>query len=220
MRTLILWLFMTSLSGMAQVGVNTTSPTSMLDVNGDTRVRTLTSTTDETTARTRVVVSDATGVLQNTTSKAVVTSHLKSYVKGGFSSATDQPLTVTAGSVKIPFNYEDFDENSEYTPSTATFTARAAGIYSIDVQIKSTAALAVASNFGVAIVKNGVVVARSGFANLSIVGAAVTPPIRQVHTLQKLTVNDNITFIIYTDLFSAGLLGNREDSFFTIAQEQ
>lgn len=219
MRRTVLLLALITASATAQVGINTNSPTATLDVDGNARIRTISSTSDETTAKTRILATDASGNLEFVNSKLVIQSTLKSYVKGAFSSTADQPLTFTAGSVKIPFNYEDFDENAEYNTSSATFTARSTGIYSIYVQVKATATLGVASNFGVAIVQNGTIVARSGFGNISVLGVAVAP-IRQVQTLQKLNENDTITFLLYSDLVNAGLIGNRADSFFTIAQEQ
>ncbi|NMH27738.1 hypothetical protein [Flavobacterium silvaticum] len=206
----------------SQVGVNTTSPTTMLDVNGDMRIRTVPLTTSETIAKDSVLAIDKKGYVYRISSKTIVQNYLKTFVKGGFTATADQSLTLTSGTVQIPFNYEEFDENNEYVPSNATFTAKNAGIYAIGVQIKANNSVTVASNFGVAILKNNVVIARNGFANVGItiltVTVNVTPPIRSVQTLVKLNTGDTIKFNVYSDLVNAGLLSAKEDSFFTIQQ--
>lgn len=220
MKTLLLLLLGLSFPGLAQVGVNTISPTSTLDVNGNTRIRTTPAVTRLPVAKDSILAVDGKGNVVRTTSKLVVTSHLKSFVKGGFSSATPSPLNVNGTSIKLPFNQKDFDTNGEYSTSTATFTATAAGIYSVSVQIKAVSTLGIATNFGVAILKNTTIIARSGYGNINVGIVTVSPPIRQVNTLIALDVNDTITFQVYSDLITAGLIGNREDSFFWIAQEQ
>lgn len=220
MKALLLLLFLAGSSLCAQIGINTVSPTATLDVNGTMRLRTTSQISRETAAKDSIMVSDSQGNIQRISSKKVVQSHLKSFVKGGFASSGSQNLNLVSGIVTVPFNAEDFDTNGEYSLSTNTFTATQAGIYSISVQIKAVAGLSVATNFGIAIVKNGVVVARSGFGNVSVLGITVSPPIRSVNTLQKLAVDDTISFQLYSDLVSAGILGTKEDSFFWIAQEQ
>lgn len=203
----------------AQVGVGTTTPTAALDINGDTRIRTIPTTSATAIAKDSVLSADKNGNVKRITSKMIIESHLKSFVKGGFTG--EQSLTLAAGSVKIPFNYEEFDENDEFNTATSTFTAKAAGIYHVAIQVKTSAGISVASNLGVAILKNGVVVAREGFANIGItviVTINVTPPVRDVETLLKLNAGDTVSFSIYSDLINIGLQNAKEDSFFTIHQ--
>lgn len=211
---------LTSLSALAQIGVNTTAPTATLDVNGTTRIRTTAVNVKLPAAKDSVLVVDNNGNVRRTTSKAVVTSHLKSFVKGGFSNTGNVTIPLASNVAPAPFGFEEFDENNEYNPTTFTFTATNAGVYSVSSQIKASAALSVTTNFGIAILKNGVVVARSGFANLSLLNIDVSPPIRSVDTLVKLVPTDTITFQIYGDLINAGITGARADSFFWIAQQQ
>ena len=215
------FLALASAIGSAQVGINTTEPTSMLDVNGGARIRVINSASDQNAAKERIMTTDTFGNVQSITSRQIIQSHLKSFVKGSFSSSGNQTLSFNAsGYATLPFNFEEFDENNEYNTSTYTFISTTTGIYSVSIQIKAIAALSLASNFGVAIVKNGTVVARSGFGNIGLLGVTVTPPIRSLNTLVKLESGDTLTFQLYSDLISAGIIGAREDSFFSIAQEQ
>lgn len=221
MKRILIACILFTVTGLAQVGIGTTSPTATLDVNGALRVRTTDSNIRETSAKDSILVSDRYGNVQRISSKMVIESRLKTFVKGGFSAAADQSLTLSSGTVKIPFNYEDLDENNEFDTSTNTFTAKTDGIYTINVQIKSNAS-SVATNFGVSILKNESVIARCGFANVGVtiafVTIAVTPPVRTVQTLVKLSVGDTISFNVYSDLINVGLISNKTDSFFTIQQ--
>jgi hypothetical protein len=221
MKYFLIGIMLFSITATAQVGIGTTSPTATLDVNGALRVRTTDSNIRETSAKDSILVSDRYGNIQRISAKMVIESRLKTFIKGGFSSALDQSLALSSGTVKIPFNYEDLDENNEFNTTTNTFTATTDGIYSINVQIKSNAS-SIATNFGVSILKNETVIARCGFANigfnLGLTSIYVTPPVRTTQTLVKLSVGDTITFNIYTDLINVGLLSNKSDSFFTIQQ--
>lgn len=221
MKRIVIACLLFSVTALAQVGIGTTSPTATLDVNGAIRVRTTDPNNRETSAKDSILVSDRYGNIQRISAKMVLESRLKTFIKGGFSASADQSLTVSSGTVKVPFNYEDMDENDEFNTSTNTFTAKNDGIYSINVQIKSNAS-SVASNFGVSILKNEGVIARCGFSNIGVtiafVTINVTPPVRAVQTLVKLSAGDTISFNIYTDLINVGLLSNKTDSFFTIQQ--
>lgn len=209
------------LTGFAQVGIGTVTPTATLDVNGNLRIRSTSTNIRETAVKDSILVVDKTGNIQRISSKMVIESRLKTFIKGGFSSASDQSLTISSGTVKVPFNYVDFDENSEFDASAYRFKAKTEGIYAIDVQIKANST-SVATNFGVSIQKNESIIARCGFSNigvnLGLIVINVTPPIRAVHTLVKLNVDDTITFNINTDLINVGLLSSKTDSFFTIQQ--
>lgn len=62
MKNFILLAILSSLFSNAQVGINTTTPTRMLDHNGDLRVRTLTDKTSDTSYN-NVIVADGNGNL-------------------------------------------------------------------------------------------------------------------------------------------------------------
>lgn len=221
MKNYLIGAFLFSITSYAQVGIGTTNPTATLDINGALRVRTTDANIRETSAKDSILVSDRYGNVQRISSKMVIESRLKTFIKGGFSSSSDQSLAITSGTVKVPFNYEDFDENNEFDTSTNTFTAKTEGIYAINVQIKANST-SVATNFGVSILKNETVIARCGFSNIGVtiafVNVNVTPPVRAVQTLVKLSVGDTVNFNLYTDLINVGLLSNKPDSFFTIQQ--
>lgn len=151
--------FLFYFTGVAQVGIRTTNPTATLDVNGNLRVRSTTTNTRESVAKDSILVSDSAGNIQRISSKMVLESRLKTFVKGGFSGTSDQALTISSGTVKIPFNTKDFDENSEFDTSNHTFKAKTEGIYAIDVQIKANST-SVATNFGVSIQKNETIIAQ------------------------------------------------------------
>lgn len=212
----------------AQVGIGTTSPTAMLDVNGTLRVRQTDLTTSETSAKDSVLVVNKIGDVYRVSSKTIANSYLKTFVKGSFVTSTDKNLTLSSGTQKVPFDYEEFDTNNEFDTSTNTFTAKQSGIYEIVVQIKANNTLSVASNFGVAIVKattsppTATVVARSAFANIGITVLTatinVTPPVRTTQTLIQLSAGEMIRFNLYSDLVNIGVLGSREDCFFYIHQ--
>ena len=108
----------------------------------------------------------------------------------------------------------------EYDTSTYTYTATDAGIFEIYVQIEADATIGIATNFGVKIMHNGVVAQRNSFANVGVLGANVTPPLRSVQTLLQLNIGDTINFEVEGDiaLGSVNLIGNDLDSFFTIHQ--
>lgn len=214
-------LMLAGVPALAQVGVNTTTPTATLDVNGNMRVRTIGATTRLSAPKDSLLVVDQDGNIVRVASRTAIMSHLRSFVRGGFSATGNQTINLgSANATVAPFGYEEFDENGEYNPSTYTFTATNGGIYSASAQIKSSAALSLTSNFGIAILKNGEVVARSGFGNIGLLGINVTPPIRSINTLVKPSAGDTLSFQIYADLINAGVVGSREDSYFSIAQEQ
>ncbi|WP_130736481.1 hypothetical protein [Flavobacterium sp. J27] len=202
----------------AQVGIETTNPTSTLDINGDLRIRSTTLTTNLTAAKDSIIVVDNIGNSKRVSSKTVVNSYLKTVIKGQFSSTSLVSLNLLSNRVKIPFDFIQFDANTEFNTATNTFTAKQDGIYAVKVQIKSNSTVGVATNFGVAISKNGTVVNRNSFANISVLSTNVTPPVRQVESLIEMTTGDTIIFEIVSDLLSVSILGTSEDCFFTIQQ--
>lgn len=221
MKKLVLLYFIFYLTPFfAQVGIDTTLPTASLDVNGNLRVRTLTSTPNNSAAKDSILVSDNLGNIKRVSSKTVIESHLKTFIKGSFSGSTDISLTLASGTKKIPFNLEEFDENDEFNTTTNTFTATQSGIYAINVAIKTTSSISIALDFGVAILKNGTVINRNSFANIGVLGINVTPPVRSVQTLVSLNSGDTINFNIICNIVSLSLdlLSNKEDCYFTIHQ--
>lgn len=218
MKPITLWLLVCPFFLSAQVGIGTISPTASLDVNGTLRIRQTDLNTNESSAKDSVLVVNNNGDVARTTAMQIVNSYLKSFVKGSFSSTADKSLSLSSGTKKIPFDYEEFDTNDEFDISSNTFTAKQSGIYTISVQIKATSTLSIASNFGVGIVKNATLIARNTFANIGVITVNVTPPFRSTQTLVQLSSGETIKFHLYSDLINIGLLGTREDCFFTIHQ--
>lgn len=202
----------------SQVGIETTSPTASLDINGNLRVRSSTATSNETAAKDSILVTNNLGNVMRISSQKVIQSYFKTCIKGSFTSSSDVSLTLSSGAKKIPFDYIEFDANNEFNTSNSTFTATQGGIYSIDIHIKSTSAVGVALDFGVAIVKNGTVITRDSFANIGILSINATPPVRSSRTLLSLAPGDTITFSVLSSLGSLNILGNKEDCYFTIHQ--
>lgn len=211
-------LFFFTLPIVAQVGIKTTLPTADLDVNGTLRIRATTTNPNESAAKDSILVADNLGNVNRISSKKIIESHLKTFVKGAFLSSGDVSLTLSSNTKKIPFDYEEIDTNTEFDTSTSTFTAKQDGIYQVSVQIKATAAIAIATDFGVTILKNGTVINRNSFANVGVVGVNITPPLRTVQTLVALETGNTISFNVVSNLASLGLVGTREDCFFTIHQ--
>lgn len=210
-------LFSTIMS--AQVGVGTIDPTAALDINGDLRIRSITEETLLDIAQDSILVLSRNGNVNRISSKKVIESTLKTTAKANFGTGGSTiSLSILSGEAVIPFNNAEFDTNNEYNTTTYTFTAKQDGIYDIYAQIKASSSISIATNFGLSIAKNGVIVAENSFANISVLSIKVTPPIRNVQTLLQLAENDTVTFKITTSLLSVDLLNNPKDSFFTIHQ--
>lgn len=228
MKNILLSILFFPLFSYSQIGIGTENPTRTLDVNGDLRIRTTTATVRESAAKDSIITVGATGNITRVSSKTVVESHLKSFVKGSFpiGGTGTISMSITAGGYTlIPFNTEEFDINEEFNPLTGIFTAKASGIYSVSVNVKTTPALLSLSNdFGLAIFKNSDLKVRNSYANVSIslIGIGLvnaSPPVRSLQTLVQLNAGDTVSFRAYSSgaILSTGLIvGSGEDSFFTI----
>ena len=218
MKNLLLTISMISyFATYSQVGIGTTNPTAALDVKGDAKIRTTTSSVNEAAARDSIIVVDG-SFIRRVSSKTVVNSYLKSLVKGKFASGSTINIAIVSGAGKIPFNAVDFDSNLEFNTTTNTFTAKQNGIYEINIFIKADNP-SVATNLGVAILKNGTVINRNSFANVNVTLVGnVTPPVRTIQTMVELIANDTITFNLLSSLLSVDLLTTSQDCFFTIQQ--
>lgn len=218
-------ILLSSVVAFSQVGIGTVTPTKMLDIDGNLRLRTSSLALNEVPAKESILTVGAVGDNSRIPSKTVIHSYYKTFIKGQFLASSDQLLSLTIGNgkAKVPFNAEEFDVNNEFDTNTNTFTAKKEGLYAVGVQIKSTSAVGITTNFGVSIVKNdNIILAQNGFANIGIrvlvVNVNASPPIRNTSTTVKLNVGDRITFESYSDLVSVGLLGSSNESFFYIYQ--
>lgn len=214
----LLFFILLSFPITAQVGIKTVAPTADLDVNGTMRIRSTSTNFNESAAKDSILVSDNVGNVKRISSKKVVESHFKTFVKGSFLISADVSLNLSSGTKKIPFDFEDFDTNDEFDTSTSIFTAKQDGIYQIVVQIKATSGIAIATDFGVAVLKNGTIINRNSFANVGVAFVNITPPLRTVQTLVKLSTGDTISFHATSNLLSLGVVGSREDCYFSIHQ--
>lgn len=225
----------------SQVGVNTTTPQATLDINGNVMIRNVdpvTNPTDRNLAAQDSILVRSNNEVMRVSSSDVLNATLKTAVKGGFTNATSATLVLSSTYTQIPFDSEEFDLNDEYDPATHTFTAKQDGIYTIKVRINASNSINASINYGVCRRKNGVVVARENFANITVdvvfpeltVGIItipetdllelpVTPPVRKVESLEQLNTGDTITFELFSDLgATVNLSEGIEDCQFTIVQ--
>lgn len=214
--------FLYTILSFGQVGINTEEPTSMLDINGDIRIRNV----SVNNTLTNVLVINSTGeVSQNRT---IGVSNVKSFIRGtGNTSMSLINLTILQGWYQIGFSSITFDENSEYNTTTYLYTAKQDGIYDIYVQAKSESVVS-AAEFGVGIFKKGInetaytLIAEETYLSVNInlvnlINIDVSPPIRSTRTLLKLKLGDAITFAVKVPFVSLKLIGG-SSSFFSIYQ--
>lgn len=203
-----------------QVGINTNQPTAMLDINGNLRIRSTPVSNSIDTVKDSVLVVNKVGEIHRITSRQLVNSYLKTFVKGKFSTVSGSllELTLLSNRIKIPFDTEDFDFNNEFNAATNVFTAKQDGIYAVNLQIKLDSGIGISTNVGVEIQKNSEVISRCTFANVGILGINATPPIRALNTIIELRKDETISFYIVSNLLNVNVLGNSADSFFSIHQ--
>lgn len=221
MKTSLLFFALTfSTCVFSQIGIGTMTPTATLDIDGDVRIRNVPVETIMDVAQDSLLVISRDGRIKTISATEITDRALPSIIKGNFTGSGLVNLSLATGTQDIPFDQEDFDMNDEYDTSTNTFTAKQDGIYSVSVQIEADGTLGVATNFGVLILKNGVVEVRNSYANTGVAGSNVTPPVRNTQTIVQLSTGDTIKFQIEGDvsLGSVDLLADDRDSFFTINQ--
>ena len=186
----------------AQVGINTTSPTAQLDVNGDIRVRTAIPETDESIVQSSLLVASTDGVVKTATSKMVFESNNKTLVKANLSSTSTLDISLLGGDSEIlSYNNEVIDLNDEFDVTSFEFSPKQTGFYEIYAMINMTPDLGVTASTNVGLqIKNGATVVAESSAAL--VGATLglvnvyVQPIRAIHTVIELTPSDVITFHI------------------------
>jgi hypothetical protein len=205
---------------VAQVGINTMSPTAVLDIDGDLRIRNIPVETIMEVAQDSVLVISRDGRVKTISATEITDKALPSMVKGSFVGSGLVNLSLSSGSQVIPFDQKDIDANNEWDTTANEFTAKQDGIYVVNVQIEADATLGIANSFGVQILKNSIIETRSTYANIGVVGSNVTPPVRTTHTLLQLSTGDTLHFQIEGDvaLGTVAILGSNQDSFFTIHQ--
>lgn len=204
----------------AQTGINTQNPSATLDVNGDLRIRETLPVVTLESYKDSILVVNGRGKVLRATSQQIMNSYLKTCVKGRFSagSGTLLSLSLLSNRALLPFDTEDFDFNDEFNTVSHIYKAKQDGIYSINVQIRFDSGIAVSTHLGIAILKNNAIVNRVAFANVGALGINVTPPVRSLQTLVALSKDDEIKFIVTSNLLGVSVLGDSEESFFTIHQ--
>ncbi len=218
MKSLILFLITTT-TVFSQVGINTTTPTETLDVNGSLRIRT-TETAIEPETISSGVLAVENEVVKTISSKDILESAIPGIAKGTFSSTGTINISLLSGNTIIPFDMEDIDSGNEFDTATSTFTAAQDGIYEVNVQIVVEATLSAATSLGVRILKNNTLLHENSFANVKVLSINVTPPTRQLNTIISLEQGDTIHFEIKADiaLGSVNLVGASSKNFFSIVQ--
>ncbi|WP_292008561.1 hypothetical protein [Chryseobacterium sp.] len=110
-----------SVNVYSQVGINTSTPTSVLDINGDLRVRDIPASTSTEDIS---LVADTSGVVKKKVSeyKGIMRGYLSNDFTGGAATSTIYQIT---GFTEIDNPNNDFDS------STSTFTAPETGLYRI-----------------------------------------------------------------------------------------
>lgn len=202
------------------VGIGTNNPTRTLDVNGTFRLQNTASVTRESAAKDSVLVVDRFGNVDRVTSKNIMDSHFKSFVRGNYGSSGNTAINVSTTSGIMRFPTKDFDITNDYEPSTGFFTAKIPGIYHVSVSLKiASSLLSLSGDIGVAIQKTtgGVTTtkAKSSFTNIALLGISVTPPARSTETIVELLAGDTISITL---IGATALTVQNDETFFSIEQ--
>ncbi|MEL0651004.1 hypothetical protein V6246_06180 [Algibacter sp. TI.3.09] len=226
--TLLLLLFYTL--SPAQVGIGTTSPEAMLDVNGTFKLRSTINESDINIIKENILVTSSSGMVNTIMSSDVIDAALPTMVKASFSSAGDISHILSLGACTLQFNQEEIDNNNEFDTSTNTYTAKQGGVYTIGAQVKlNTSLIAVNTDIGIGIYKNGTLIAEQRFISVIVsipLGSdiEVSSPIRSVTATTDLATGDSIEFkitaidILGIPLSSISILGGNVESFCSIYQ--
>lgn len=206
-----------AVSVTAQVGIGTTSPTATLDVNGNIRLRSTIVESNLQTIKDSILVISRNGTVNRVSAKNIFESNIKSVVKGNFLSNGSVSIAIASGSKLIKFDDLAIDLQNEYDPTTGLFTAKQDGIYRVSLNLHA-GGISIATNFGAGIYKNGILVAQNSFANIGVVLANVTPPVRNVSTIVQLNANETLSFKVLASLLNVGISGDNTQTFFTIEQ--
>lgn len=214
---------------IAQVGIATTSPNAMLDVNGDLSIQVVASGSVSAAETSVLIVDNAdNSIVKKVSSETVVTSFLKSMVKGNLQSSSVLDIALLgSSSQKLDFDNEEFDLNNEYDTSTNEFTPLQDGYYEITstINIKpDPIGITASTNVSLQILKNSTIIAESDGplvgATLGLVNVYLLP-IRTVSTIAYLTTSDSISFHIQNGDGLASIdvdLQTEENGYFFIKQ--
>jgi hypothetical protein len=199
-----------------QVGINTENPLAALDVNGNLRIRKV--TTNTTTQNILVLGADSI-VYTNTVSNLFPTpTSTVSFVKAAAAANYVLDLGLLTGWNIIPFTVESFDVHNDYNTTTHQFTVPATGVYDIFVQFQSAGLVSVGT-VGVAIFrKSGATynILAQQLSSVSI-GLLNTPIMVNLRALLQLNAGDAIYFGAKVPVISASLLGG-DNAYFTVSQ--
>lgn len=223
---LLLFFYLYPLVLFAQVGINTNTPLSTLDVNGDVRVQNVAS---DTLSHNVLMLGENNIISTNTIENLMIDgSNLKSFVKGTIESSL--PITdtfITNGWYKLALPTINFDENKDdYNSTTSEFTAPSDGIYNIYIQLKVIGGdITSGTEVGVGIFKNSnginsLLCEQTYYdANINMGSSYIqaSPPTRNTQTLVKLIKGEHILFGVKTP--STNLIFDQDYScYFTINQ--
>ncbi|MDO7135629.1 hypothetical protein [Algibacter lectus] len=226
-----LLLVLLSTVSFAQVGIGTTSPEAMLDVNGTFKVRSTVNENDIEVIQDSILVISKSGIVNTVLANDIIDVALPTIVKASFSSGGPQTLSLTLGSSKITFDSEEVDNNDEFDLTTNTFTAKQDGIYIINAQIKVDPTLiSVSTDYGIGIYKNNILIAEQSYTSVVVSVPLIstdvsTSPIRTVTATTDLSVGDTIEFKLTSSrllglpaILTVDVLGGKTDSNFSIYQ--
>ncbi len=122
--------FLFSINSFSQVGINTTSPTNTLDIDGDLRVRALplSASTDDIP-----IVIDSNGRLKKGISNRI--GYYRGRLSSDFDSRVNTPLANGTGIYKINTVGQIIDPNNDFNNTTDIFTAPVTGIYEVTMTL-------------------------------------------------------------------------------------